>query len=228
MMFSFFSAVPGHHLLFALSLLGIVGLFPGVSHRFLSEDQDYYMQELLNREHYYHVPVQEESTVEGRELYSPPIQNVPKTSGKQTGGKTKSVKSSKKAEKNANSISEADGHYRSETVDCPPLGLETLKIDDFQLHASSMLRYGLGAHRGRLNIQSGLYEDDLYDGGWCAGRNDPLQWFEVDARRLTKFTGIITQGRSSHWSSDWVTSYRVLVSNDSHTWVTLKNGSRDL
>ncbi|XP_064871985.1 inactive carboxypeptidase-like protein X2, partial [Oncorhynchus nerka] len=28
--------------------------------------------------------------------------------------------------------------------------------------------------------------------------------------------------------SDWVTSYKVLVSNDSHTWVTLKNGSQDL
>lgn len=33
------------------------------------------------------------------------------------------------------------------------MGLETLKIDDFQLHASSTKRYGLGAHRGRLNIQ---------------------------------------------------------------------------
>lgn len=36
---------------------------------------------------------------------------------------------------------------------CPPLGLETLKITDFQLHASTAKRYGLGAHRGRLNIQ---------------------------------------------------------------------------
>ena len=35
------------------------------------------------------------------------------------------------------------------------MGLETLKIDDFQLHASTMGRYGLGAHRGRLNIQVG-------------------------------------------------------------------------
>uniref|UniRef100_A0A8C2KCF0 Carboxypeptidase X, M14 family member 2 n=1 Tax=Cyprinus carpio TaxID=7962 RepID=A0A8C2KCF0_CYPCA len=113
-------------------------------------------------------------------------------------------------------------------TDCPPLGLETLKIDDFQLHASSMRHYGLGPHRGRLNIQGGLYEDDLYDGGWCAGRNDPLQWFEVDARRLMKFTGVVTQGRSSLWSSDWVSSYKVLLSNDSHSWVTLKNGSRDL
>ena len=50
--------------------------------------------------------------------------------------------------------------------------------------------------------QAGLYEDDLYDGGWCAGREDPGQWLEVDARRLTKFTGVVTQGRSSLWS--WV------------------------
>lgn len=28
--------------------------------------------------------------------------------------------------------------------------------------------------------------------------------------------------------SDWVTSYKVMVSNDSHTWVTLKNGSVDM
>lgn len=33
------------------------------------------------------------------------------------------------------------------------MGLETMKIDDFQLHASTTKRYGLGAHRGRLNIQ---------------------------------------------------------------------------
>lgn len=48
--------------------------------------------------------------------------------------------------------------------------------------------------------KAGLFEDDFFDGGWCAGRNDPLQWFEVDARRLTKFTGVITQGRNSLWS----------------------------
>uniref|UniRef100_A0A480KLX7 Inactive carboxypeptidase-like protein X2 isoform X3 n=1 Tax=Sus scrofa TaxID=9823 RepID=A0A480KLX7_PIG len=111
---------------------------------------------------------------------------------------------------------------------CPPLGLETLKITDFQLHASTSKRYGLGAHRGRLNIQAGINENDFYDGAWCAGRNDLHQWIEVDARRLTKFTGVITQGRNSLWLSDWVTSYKVMVSNDSHTWVTVKNGSGDM
>lgn len=43
--------------------------------------------------------------------------------------------------------------YHSRHLECPPMGLETMKIDDFQLHASTARRYGLGAHRGRLNIQ---------------------------------------------------------------------------
>lgn len=43
--------------------------------------------------------------------------------------------------------------HLSHYPECPPMGLETLKIDDFQLHASTTKRYGLGAHRGRLNIQ---------------------------------------------------------------------------
>lgn len=38
-------------------------------------------------------------------------------------------------------------------AECPPLGLESLRVRDSQLRASSFKRYGLGAHRGRLNIQ---------------------------------------------------------------------------
>lgn len=37
--------------------------------------------------------------------------------------------------------------------ECPPLGLESLKVKDTQLRASSYKRRGLGPHRGRLNIQ---------------------------------------------------------------------------
>lgn len=40
--------------------------------------------------------------------------------------------------------------------DCPPLGLESLRVDDSQMQASSYQRMGLGPHRGRLNIQVGL------------------------------------------------------------------------
>ncbi|XP_071250800.1 inactive carboxypeptidase-like protein X2 [Salvelinus alpinus] len=251
-----------------LSVLGLLLLLLhlDVSHGSAApaEDEDYYMQELLTRDHYYHVAPEEEIVppvppFEGargtdRSKRPPSLETTDKnkrpSSQKEATGKaenvrqtdktrvteTKSVKNgNKKDEKNKkgklktpNSVNEGEGQYKSAKEECPPLGLETLKIDDFQLHASTMRRYGLGAHRGRLNIQAGLFDDDLYDGGWCAGRNDPLQWLEVDARRLTKFTGVITQGRSSLWSSDWVTSYKVLVSNDSHTWVTLKNGSQDL
>ncbi|XP_065490603.1 probable carboxypeptidase X1 [Caloenas nicobarica] len=110
---------------------------------------------------------------------------------------------------------------------CPPLGLESLRVLDSQLRASSDKRYGLGAHRGRLNIQSGLYDGDFYDGGWCAGQEDTAQWLEVDARRLTNFTGVITQGLNSIWTYDWVTSYKVQVSNDTYTWHPCRNGTEE-
>uniref|UniRef100_A0A8C3UV97 Carboxypeptidase X, M14 family member 1 n=1 Tax=Catharus ustulatus TaxID=91951 RepID=A0A8C3UV97_CATUS len=110
---------------------------------------------------------------------------------------------------------------------CPPLGLESLRVLDTQLQASSHKRHGLGAHRGRLNIQSGLYDGDFYDGGWCAGREDTEQWLQVDARRLTRFTGVVTQGLNSIWTYDWVTSYKVQVSNDSHTWLPSRNGTEE-
>ncbi|KAM6400653.1 LOW QUALITY PROTEIN: putative carboxypeptidase X1 [Pluvialis apricaria] len=110
---------------------------------------------------------------------------------------------------------------------CPPLGLESLRVLDSQLRASSDKRYGLGAHRGRLNIQSGLYDGDFYDGGWCAGQEDTEQWLEVDARQLINFTGVITQGLNSIWTYDWVTSYKVQVSNDTYTWQPCRNGTEE-
>ncbi|KAM4525295.1 inactive carboxypeptidase-like protein X2 isoform 2-T2 [Odontesthes bonariensis] len=233
-------------LLTPLALLGLLVGIADLSLGSVGEDEDYYMQELLTREQYNRVQVLEKPISLTPDGHDHPRQNPAKKmpkgkaeSNKKTDKTTadakpvkapnkKAEKSKKTTLKNSNSITEGDRQYSSIKEECPPMGLETLKIDDFQLHASSTKRYGLGAHRGRLNIQAGLYEDDLYDGAWCAGRDDPLQWFEVDARRLTKFTGVVTQGRSSLWSSDWVTSYKVMVSNDSHTWVTLKNGSKDL
>ncbi len=59
-------------------------------------------------------------------------------------------------------------------------------------------RNGPCAHPN-LRPQSGLYDGDFFDGGWCAGREDAGQWLEVDARRLTNFTGVITQGLHSVW-----------------------------
>ncbi|XP_078500145.1 inactive carboxypeptidase-like protein X2 isoform X2 [Lissotriton helveticus] len=170
-----------------------------------------------------------------------PSKEKPKKGGKSdkkppTPHQEKPAKNShKKSEKNKKNIEKYSFEGPEEVIpyedtreSCPPLGLETLKITDFQLHASTVKRYGLGAHRGRLNIQAGVNENDMFDGAWCAGRSDLQQWFEVDARRLTKFTGVITQGRNSLWLSDWVTSYSVMVSNDSHAWVTARNESGEM
>ncbi|XP_054946694.1 probable carboxypeptidase X1 isoform X3 [Physeter macrocephalus] len=109
--------------------------------------------------------------------------------------------------------------------DCPPLGLESLRVSDNQLDASSSQSFGLGPHRGRLNIQSGLEDGDLFDGAWCAEEQDAEPWLQVDARHPTRFSGIITQGRNSIWRYDWVTSYKVQFSNDSLTWWGSKNRS---
>uniref|UniRef100_A0A2K6PES0 Probable carboxypeptidase X1 n=1 Tax=Rhinopithecus roxellana TaxID=61622 RepID=A0A2K6PES0_RHIRO len=108
---------------------------------------------------------------------------------------------------------------------CPPLGLESLRVSDSRLEASSSQSFGLGPHRGRLNIQSGLEDGDLYDGGWCAEEQDTDPWFQVDAGHPTRFSGVITQGRNSVWRYDWVTSYKVQFSNDSRTWWGSRNHS---
>ncbi|XP_051925348.1 inactive carboxypeptidase-like protein X2 [Hippocampus zosterae] len=217
-------------LLFPLALLALLAGLADLSAGSAGDDgDDHYMRELLTRERYARARMPQGPD-------RPPGQYGKKAAkGEGEAGRRADKSSKKKAESNKkanpkspNGSSQGGGQPTAFKGECPPMGLETLKIDDFQLHASTTKRYGLGAHRGRLNIQAGLYEDDLYDGAWCAGRDDPLQWLEVDARRLTKFTGVITQGRSSHWSSDWVTSYKVMVSNDSHTWVTVKNGTEDM
>ncbi|XP_049442389.1 probable carboxypeptidase X1 [Epinephelus fuscoguttatus] len=112
-------------------------------------------------------------------------------------------------------------------LECPPLGLESLRVKDTQLRASSYKRRGLGPHRGRLNIQSGIEDGDIYDGGWCAQFRDTKQWLEVDARRLTRFTGVILQGRSSIWSWNMVHTYKVQFSNDSLVWKPSMNGTEE-
>ncbi|KAG7234593.1 hypothetical protein INR49_002222 [Caranx melampygus] len=110
-------------------------------------------------------------------------------------------------------------------LDCPPLGLESLRVDDSQITASSYQRMGLGPHRGRLNIQSGIEDGDMHDGAWCADYKDKNQWLEVDAIHLTLFTGVVLQGRNSIWSWDWVQTYKVQLSNDSVNWQTCMNGT---
>lgn len=50
---------------------------------------------------------------------------------------------------------------------------------------------------GLCGSQGSDDEDDMRGGAWCANSEDRIHWFELDARKETEFTGVITQGRDS-------------------------------
>jgi len=52
-------------------------------------------------------------------------------------------------------------------------------------------------HPGLCGSQGSDDEDNMRGGAWCANAEDRIHWFEIDARRETEFTGVITQGRAS-------------------------------
>ncbi|XP_032433453.1 inactive carboxypeptidase-like protein X2 isoform X1 [Xiphophorus hellerii] len=110
---------------------------------------------------------------------------------------------------------------------CPPLGMESHKIESDQLTASSMSQYSFSPQRARLNMQGSEDEDNMRGGAWCANSEDRIHWFEVDARRETEFTGVVTQGRDALNESDFVTSYFLAFSNDSREWTTIHDGYAD-
>ncbi|XP_076876759.1 adipocyte enhancer-binding protein 1 [Brachyhypopomus gauderio] len=107
---------------------------------------------------------------------------------------------------------------------CPPLGMESHRVEDDQILASSMSHHGFVAQRGRLNMQSSDDEDDVYGGAWCADSEEKEHWFQLDAHREVEYTGVITQGRNSDTEEDFVSSYFVAFSNDSRDWTVLHDG----
>ncbi|XP_696022.6 uncharacterized protein aebp1b isoform X1 [Danio rerio] len=113
--------------------------------------------------------------------------------------------------------------YREPKI-CPPLGMESHRIDNDQLLTSSVFQHRYGSHRARLNIQASGDDDDMNGGAWCANPEEKVHWIEVDARTLTEFTGVITQGRDDPLESDYVSTYYVAFSNDSREWTFLHDG----
>ncbi|KAM9734427.1 LOW QUALITY PROTEIN: adipocyte enhancer-binding protein 1 [Menidia menidia] len=112
----------------------------------------------------------------------------------------------------------------AEPKECPPLGLESHRVEDDQLQASSQSHHGFAPQRGRLNMQGSANEEDLFGGAWCAEPEEREHWFQVDARREVQFSGVITQGKSSEHTEDFVSSYHLAFSNDSRDWTVLHDG----
>ncbi|KAL9964183.1 hypothetical protein ACROYT_G027778 [Oculina patagonica] len=89
------------------------------------------------------------------------------------------------------------------TAQClAPLGMESRRIKDDQITASSVIH---AAHQARLNFKGG-------HGGWTAETKDGNQWIQVDLGNNTKITGLATQGEYKY--DQWVTKYKIQYSDD--------------
>ncbi|KAL9962227.1 hypothetical protein ACROYT_G031309 [Oculina patagonica] len=88
------------------------------------------------------------------------------------------------------------------------LGMESGKIKDSEISASSEWDANHAAPQARLNFQAGQGKT----GSWSAKYNDQAQWLQVDLKTEAKVNGIATQGRNA--LSQWVTSYKLQYSSD--------------
>ena len=100
------------------------------------------------------------------------------------------------------------------------MGMESGKILNKQITASSEWNAHHAAHQGRLNFQEVVEEGVAgKSGSWSALKNDKNQWLQVELlREESVVTSVATQGRNSHplWSrhEQWVKSYKLQYSNN--------------
>ena len=97
-----------------------------------------------------------------------------------------------------------------ECIEPESFGLETFKILDSQINASSFHPSEVYApQNARLNFRGGSGRNSA----WSAKASDPEPWIEVDLLWIVTVTGVLTQGRArSH--DQWVTSYSVATKVD--------------
>ena len=99
------------------------------------------------------------------------------------------------------------------------MGMESGKILDKQITASSEWRANHAAHQGRLNFQEVVERGVARrSGSWSARKNDKNQWLQVDLLRVESVvTSVATQGRNRNplWGEhdQWVQSYKLQYSN---------------
>ena len=99
------------------------------------------------------------------------------------------------------------------------LGMESGKIPDSRITASSEWQSDYGASNARLNFKN-------YSGSWSSRQNNVNQWLQVDFEYAATITDILTQGRDTAYNQ-WVKSYMVSYSNDGVKFETYQSGGRD-
>ena len=99
-----------------------------------------------------------------------------------------------------------------------PLGMESGKIANGQITASTNYNARQGASNGRLNFKAGGGKT----GAWSARTNDVHQWLQVDLRAKTEVTAIKIQGRQDY--DQWVKTFTITYSNDGTNFKPYQNG----
>ena len=100
------------------------------------------------------------------------------------------------------------------------MGMESGKILDKQITASSEWDANHAAHQGRLNFQEVVERGVARrSGSWSARKNDMNQWLQVDLlREESVVASVATQGRNRNplWGEhdQWVQSYKLQYSNN--------------
>ena len=108
-------------------------------------------------------------------------------------------------------------HFRLCIACSDPLGMESRKITDGQITASTEFNAARGATNGRLNFKAGGGKT----GAWSALRNDVHQWLEVGLGAKTEVTGIQIQGRQD--VDQWVMSFTISYSSNGTTFTPYQN-----
>ena len=95
--------------------------------------------------------------------------------------------------------------------------MESRKITDGQITASTEYNAAYSATNGRLNFKAGGGKT----GAWSALTNDVHQWLQVDLGAKTEVTGIQIQGLQE--ADQWVTSFTISYRSDGTTYWPYQN-----
>ncbi|XP_076369994.1 hemocytin-like isoform X2 [Tachypleus tridentatus] len=95
-----------------------------------------------------------------------------------------------------------------------PMGLENGMLSDDMISVSSAV-----ANSGPSRVRLDAVADNGKMGGWVPETSDENQYLQIDFRTPRTITGVITQGRDD--ADEWVTSFMMLVSNDTEAWIPL-------
>ncbi|CAK8680029.1 unnamed protein product [Clavelina lepadiformis] len=115
-------------------------------------------------------------------------------------------------------------HTHADKVSHCLAGMKSRRINDADITAEGFAHGGLEPHRGRLDNTIG---DGQY-GAWAAA--GPLtvgDWIQVDFKKPTFVTGIVTQGRPQN-SNQWVTSYKISYGNSTNQMQVIRERGSDL